>query len=112
AGEPGGVSGTGPASGPDGVPGGPGAGPDPGSVPGAGAHPTERWARERHWPRDAAHALCVPLRSRGRTLGVVTFLRAAPRPPFTRPDVAYAESVAARAAACVDLARLTGRSED
>ncbi|OII68086.1 PAS domain-containing protein [Streptomyces sp. CC77] len=65
----------------------------------------ERWAAERQWPGDAAHALCAPLRSRGRTLGVVTFLRAAPRPAFARPDTAYAESVAARIAASVDLAQ-------
>lgn len=53
------------------------------------------------------HALCAVLRSRGRTLGVVTFLRAANRSAFERPDVTYAESVAARVATAVDLARLT-----
>ncbi|GAA4914481.1 PAS domain-containing protein [Streptomyces coeruleoprunus] len=63
------------------------------------------WAAERHWPGDAAHALCAVLRSRGRTLGVVTFLRSASRPAFERPDVAYAESVAVRVAASVDLAQ-------
>ncbi|MDV9190221.1 GAF domain-containing protein, partial [Streptomyces sp. SR27] len=52
---------------------------------------------------DAAHAVCVPLRSRGRTLGVVTFLRAACRPPFERDDVALAEAVATRVAAALDL---------
>ncbi|WP_175412402.1 PAS domain-containing protein [Streptomyces sp. TRM64462] len=69
--------------------------------------PAERWAAERHWPRDTAHALCTVLRSRGRTLGVVTFLRTATRPAFERPDVTYAESVAVRVAASVDLARMT-----
>ncbi|WP_307125575.1 PAS domain-containing protein [Streptomyces sp. B1I3] len=73
--------------------------------PGAG----EQWAVERRWPRDSAHALCTVLRSRGRTLGVVTFLRAAHRSAFERPDVMYAESVAVRVASAVDLARLTSR---
>ncbi|MEE1755743.1 PAS domain-containing protein [Streptomyces sp. SP18CS02] len=63
------------------------------------------WAAERHWPADAAHVLCAVLRSRGRTLGVVTFLRMGGRPAFGRQDVVYAESVAARVAASVDLAR-------
>ncbi|MFF1461463.1 PAS domain S-box protein [Streptomyces sp. NPDC058330] len=73
----------------------------------AGAGQT--WALERQWPGDAVHALCVVLRSRGRTLGVVTFLRAANRSAFERPDALYAESVAARVATAVDLAQLTGR---
>lgn len=66
------------------------------------------WAAERRWPRDAAHALCTVLRSRGRTLGVLTFLRAANRSAFERPDTAYAETVAARVAAAADLARVVG----
>ncbi|MEE1789608.1 PAS domain-containing protein [Streptomyces sp. BE308] len=64
------------------------------------------WALERQWPRDAAHALCAVLRSRGRTLGVVTFLRAANRVAFERPDAMYAESVAVRVASAVDLHQL------
>ncbi|CAM5668389.1 diguanylate cyclase [Streptomyces badius] len=47
------------------------------------------------------------LRSRGRTLGVLTFLRAANRAAFERPDAAYAETVAARVAGAVDLALVT-----
>ncbi|MEV5135375.1 GAF domain-containing protein, partial [Streptomyces sp. NPDC053705] len=62
---------------------------------------------EHQWPDGSVHALCVVLRSRGRTLGVVTFLRAANRSAFERSDVTYAESVAARVATAVDLARLT-----
>ncbi|MET9372802.1 PAS domain-containing protein [Streptomyces sp. NPDC002992] len=64
----------------------------------------EDWATERHWPRDAVHALCLPLRSRGRTVGAVTFLRAASRTAFERPDAVYAETVAVRVAASLDLA--------
>ncbi|MFD8939883.1 PAS domain-containing protein [Streptomyces sp. NPDC059578] len=62
------------------------------------------WARSRQWPEDSVHALCSVLRSRGRTLGVVTFLRASSRPRFERLDATYAESVVARIAAAVDLA--------
>ncbi|MEU0136372.1 PAS domain-containing protein [Streptomyces sp. NPDC006296] len=65
------------------------------------------WTAEHQWPDGAVHALCAVLRSRGRTLGVVTFLRAANRSAFAPPDVMYAESVAARVATAVDLARLT-----
>jgi hypothetical protein len=54
------------------------------------------------------HALCAVLRSRGRTLGVVTFLRGAGRGGFDRPDSAYAEDVAVRIAAALDLAAPPG----
>ncbi|MFD9035293.1 PAS domain-containing protein [Streptomyces sp. NPDC059567] len=64
----------------------------------------EEWAAERHWPRDAVHALCLPLRSRGRTVGAVTFLRGASRSAFERPDAVYAEAVAVRVASSLDLA--------
>ncbi|CAM5631977.1 PAS domain-containing protein OS=Streptomyces alboniger OX=132473 GN=CP975_15335 PE=4 SV=1 [Streptomyces alboniger] len=73
----------------------------------AGAAPPERaraWAAARQWPEDSVHALCAVLRSRGRTLGVVTFLRAAGRGAFELPDATYAESVAGRVAASLDLA--------
>lgn len=62
------------------------------------------WARLRRWPEGAAHVLCTVLRSRGRTLGVLTFLRGPSRAAFERPDAAYAEEVAARVAADLDLA--------
>ncbi|MDF3300498.1 PAS domain-containing protein [Streptomyces tropicalis] len=76
---------------------------------GAGAVPADRsreWALSRKWPADTVHALCAVLRSRGRTLGVVTFLRSSGRAPFERIDTAYAEDVAARIAASLDLATL------
>ncbi|UNM15811.1 PAS domain-containing protein [Streptomyces formicae] len=74
----------------------------------AGAAGAAAWAAERQWPRDAVHALCTVLRSRGRTLGVLTFLRAANRPAFERPDAVYAECVATRVAAALDLAGVRG----
>ncbi|MFC9680596.1 PAS domain-containing protein [Streptomyces sp. NPDC056948] len=65
------------------------------------------WAQARQWPPDAVHALCAVLRSRGRTLGVVTFLRGAGRSAFERSDAMYAEDVAVRIAASLDLAGLS-----
>ncbi|MFF8276900.1 PAS domain-containing protein [Streptomyces lateritius] len=79
-------------------------GPVRASASAATARGAEEWAVERHWPRDAVHALCLPLRSRGRTVGAVTFLRAASRTAFERPDAVYADTVAARVAASLDLA--------
>ena len=65
------------------------------------------WALARQWPPDAVHALCAVLRSRGRTLGVVTFLRGAGRSAFERSDAMYAEDVAVRIATALDLAGLS-----
>ncbi|MFH8794946.1 PAS domain-containing protein [Streptomyces sp. NPDC017941] len=69
-----------------------------------GAERAREWAAARQWPESTVHALCAVLRSRGRTLGVLTFLRGAARSQFERADVMYAESVAARVAASLDLA--------
>jgi PAS domain S-box-containing protein len=74
-----------------------------GRAPGAAAR---QWARARQWPDDTVHALCAVLRSRGRTLGVATFLRGASRRPFDRTDAAHAEDVAVRVAAALDLGEL------
>ncbi|MFD9790215.1 PAS domain-containing protein [Streptomyces sp. NPDC059070] len=76
-----------------------------GSVRASGGAGAQSWAEERQWPPDARHALCTVLRSRGRTVGVLTFLRGPGRPAFERPDATYAESVAVRVAASLDLAR-------
>ncbi|MEU9452083.1 PAS domain-containing protein [Streptomyces sp. NPDC048277] len=75
----------------------------------AGSVPPDRaraWALDRQWPGDAVHALCAVLRSRGRTLGVVTFLRGPGRNRFERADATYAEDVAVRIAAALDLTGL------
>ncbi|WUO85205.1 PAS domain-containing protein [Streptomyces caniferus] len=70
----------------------------------AGPASPEGWAAARNWPDGTVHGLCVVLRSRGRTLGVATFLRAPARRPFDRADADYAEEVAARIATALDLA--------
>nr|WP_260867834.1 PAS domain-containing protein [Streptomyces sp. SAJ15] len=67
-----------------------------------------QWAATRKWPEGTAHGLCSVLRSRGRTLGVATFLRGPSRRPFDRADAAYAEDVSVRVAAALDLARQLG----
>jgi PAS domain S-box-containing protein len=74
--------------------------PEPGGADAA------RWAASRQWPEGSVFGLCAVLRSRGRTLGVVTFLRGVSRARFERGDAMYAESVAARIAGAVDLAVL------
>ncbi len=76
----------------------------------AGSVPPDRaraWALDRQWPGDAVHAMCAVLRSRGRTLGVLTFLRGPGRNRFERLDAVYAEDVAVRIATALDLAGLT-----
>jgi PAS domain S-box-containing protein len=66
----------------------------------------QAWAVSRQWPSDTVHALCAVLRSRGRSLGVVTFLRGGTRGAFERDDVQYAEDVTCRMAAEIDLAQV------
>ncbi|NEE27455.1 diguanylate cyclase, partial [Streptomyces sp. SID7982] len=83
------------------------AGTGPGALapdrPG-GEEPAREWAVAHLWPETTRHALCTVLRSRGRTLGVLTFLRVGSRTPFDRADRAHAECVAAHIAPLLDLA--------
>ncbi|MEH0468744.1 SpoIIE family protein phosphatase [Streptomyces hayashii] len=57
-------------------------------------------------------ALIVPVRARGTTLGVTTFLRDGLREPFDEDDLALAEDLVSRAAVCVDNARRYTRERD
>ncbi|WP_435822089.1 PAS domain-containing protein [Actinacidiphila alni] len=68
----------------------------------------DEWAAARRWPAGTVHGLATVLRSRGRTVGALTFLRGSGRRLFDRADAAYAEDVAARVAMALDLAGLTG----
>ncbi|MGW6458586.1 PAS domain-containing protein [Streptomyces sp. NPDC055078] len=79
-----------------------------GSVRASAPSSSATWSKDRQWPPGMTHALCTVLRSRGRTLGVVTFLRGPSRPAFERPDAVYAESMSVLAASALDLASLTG----
>lgn len=67
----------------------------------------DAWAAARRWPAGTVHGLATVLRSRGRTVGALTFLRGSGRRLFDRADAAYAEDVAARVAMALDLAGLT-----
>jgi PAS domain S-box-containing protein len=67
----------------------------------------DAWAAARRWPDGTMHGLCVVLRSRGRTLGALTFLRGVGRRQFDRGDAAFAEDVALRVSAALDLGEAT-----
>ncbi|RZB20892.1 PAS domain S-box protein [Streptomyces sp. F001] len=82
------------------------------SVGSVAAEQARAWAVSRQWPADAVHALCAVLRSRARTLGVVTFLRGSGRSAFERSDTAFAEDVAVRIATALDLAGLLPPDKD
>ncbi|WP_344466625.1 SpoIIE family protein phosphatase [Kitasatospora kazusensis] len=56
--------------------------------------------------------LMVPLLARGVVLGGAEFIRTANPEPFSAADVALAEELAARAAVCIDNARLYRRERD
>ncbi|SCE45443.1 PAS domain S-box-containing protein [Streptomyces sp. DvalAA-14] len=91
----------------------PAAAAGPVVAPGAAAEQvsrerTDAWAAARRWPPGTVHGLTTVLRSRGRTVGALTFLRGSGRRLFDRADAAYAEDVAARVAMALDLAGLTG----
>lgn len=53
--------------------------------------------------------LMVPLQARGRVLGIVSFHRFPGSTPFDEEDVTLGEELAARAALCIDNARLYSR---
>ncbi|WP_329624890.1 SpoIIE family protein phosphatase [Streptomyces sp. NBC_01255] len=56
--------------------------------------------------------MMAPLLARGMVLGLATFYRIRPLGPFTEDEVALAGELAARAAVCVDNARLYHREHD
>ncbi|MFJ5220552.1 SpoIIE family protein phosphatase [Streptomyces sp. NPDC088354] len=96
-------AGTG-ATGPPAVP-GPGAEPYPAAPDGPQAR-----ALAGDGPVRAGDALiAVPLRARDTPLGVATFHRAADSAPFAEDDLTLARELAARAAVCIDNARLFTR---
>jgi PAS domain S-box-containing protein len=56
--------------------------------------------------------MCVPLRARGRTLGVLTLMTRAPGRSYGADDVAVAQDLAGVAALAIDNARLTREVEE
>ncbi|HEX3176086.1 MAG TPA: ATP-binding protein [Methylomirabilota bacterium] len=81
---------------------------------------TDEWLAGR--PRDARHLggatlrptslMLVPLRARGRMLGVVAFILTGPGRRYTLGDLAIAEELAERAALAADNARLFREAQD
>ena len=63
-------------------------------------------ARARLVQLDPASALIVPLRARGRTVGVMSLFRGAGRRAFSSADQSLAEDIGSRAALALDNARL------
>jgi GAF domain-containing protein len=51
--------------------------------------------------------ISVPMRARDTVLGLTTFIRSQNPAPFTSDDVLLARELVARAAVCVDNARLS-----
>jgi PAS domain S-box-containing protein len=69
-------------------------------------------ARDRLAELDPESAVAMPLRARGRTVGVVTAFRGRERPAFTEDDVSLLEDIGARAALALDNARLYEAQRD
>lgn len=69
-------------------------------------------ARDRLRELDPASAVFVPLKARGRMVGLVSAFRGAGRPAFTTEDQALLEDIAARAALALDNARLYASQRD
>ncbi|WP_210443404.1 SpoIIE family protein phosphatase [Nocardioides sp. SYSU D00065] len=69
-------------------------------------------ARELLSELDPASAVIVPLRARGRTVGVVSVFRGAGRAAYTRDDVVLLEDIGSRAALALDNARLYASQRD
>ncbi|MFD5813537.1 SpoIIE family protein phosphatase [Streptomyces sp. NPDC127038] len=66
--------------------------------------------RGEHVREHGVHTtMSVPVRARGRTLGVVVLSRFRRPDPFTADDILLAEEVTARAAVCIDNARRFSR---
>jgi len=61
---------------------------------------------------DPASAVFVPLRARGRTVGVVSVFRGVGRPAFSTDDQALLEDIGSRAALALDNARLYASQRD
>lgn len=69
-------------------------------------------ARDRLLELAPESAVVVPLRARGRAVGVLSLFRGDARPSFTRDDVALLEDIGSRAALGLDNARLYAAQRD
>ena len=79
---------------------------------------TREWAadvlgREATFRELGLHSvMIVPVRARGVTLGITTFLRRRRKEPFDEDDLRLAEDLVSRAAVCIDNARRYTRERD
>jgi PAS domain S-box-containing protein len=84
-------------------------------IQGASDRDVARWAashpaRTEKFVRYGFHSvMSVPVRARGATLGVATFVRHQRPEPFDQGDLVIAEEIVARAAVCMDNARRYAR---
>jgi PAS domain S-box-containing protein len=69
-------------------------------------------ARDRLLELAPASAAVIPLRARGRTVGVLSLFRGDHRPSFTSEDVVLLEAIGSRAALGLDNARLYAAQRD
>ena len=69
-------------------------------------------AQQQEFPSDAMSLVSVPIRGRGRPLGVLTCGRLTPGPPYGADDAALAEDLAAKIGVAIDRARLYREVEE
>ncbi len=89
-----------------------GPGMPPGPVPGPVPEPEILEVANRGRPELSESRMCVPLRTRGRTLGALTLLTRAPGRSYGADDIAVAQDLAGMAALAIDNARLTREVEE
>ncbi|MCE9666449.1 ATP-binding protein [Myxococcus stipitatus] len=88
----------------------PEVGPLPGALLDGEGLDSERWARVRRLARQPS--LSVPLRARGRGVGVLTLLSMRPGQVYSEDDLSLAEELGLRAAYAIDNAQLYGKSRE
>ena len=89
-----------------------GPGLPPGEEPGPTPEPEILEVARRGKPELTESRMCVPLRARGRTLGVLTLLTRAPGRSYGADDIAAAQDLAGMTALAIDNARLTRDVEE
>jgi PAS domain S-box-containing protein len=67
---------------------------------------------EAEFPRETVSVICVPIRSRGRSLGALTCGRVAPGPTYGADELAFSEDLAVRIGIAIDRARLHREVEE
>ena len=89
-----------------------GPGMPPGEAPGPDCEPEILEIAHRGKPDLSESRMCVPLRARGRTLGVLTLMTGSPGRSYGADDLAAAQDLAGMMALAIDNARLTRDVEE